>query len=97
MALASAARSPARLVGATALHLGPPAPKGALPPLAARAAPLEPFAPGAVCKAALKPRAQPQAPMLAPGAPSQYEYETPVYYTSAAEAPEELAAAEKKA
>ena len=30
-------------------------------------------------------------------APSQYEYETPVYYTSAAEAPEELADAEKKA
>jgi hypothetical protein len=35
--------------------------------------------------------------MLASRAPSQYEYEIPVYYTSAAEAPEELAAAEKKA
>ena len=106
--------SPARLVKAAALRLGPPAPKGAPPPLAGGVAPPEPLAPGAVCKATLKPRAQPKAPVQAPGvpapkkvgrrsshvrtrAPSEYEHDTSVYYTSESETSEELAAAEKKA
>ena len=79
LALAEGARAmakvalppPARLVKAAAPGPVPPVPLGAPPPLAVGDSPLEPLAPGAVCKAALKARLQaPKAPVQAQAMPA---------------------------